>query len=172
MQHRLILGILAGGALILMSSGCRRSAGGAGAAETVPGSSPVPDDRPSPIAASLPGYEPSRQSAESKPPLVTPEDQNSSAGAVEQQTSPRDSSTDWAIIAATYKSFAAAQRRASELKSTFAACACSVFPREGEGQKYYVVVDSGLTGEAADRKRAMALSAGLPTDTYVTKLSR
>lgn len=45
-------------------------------------------------------------------------------------------------------------------------------PREGEGHNYYVVVDSRLTHEAADRKRAMALSAGLPADTYVTKLLR
>ena len=170
MQHRFTIGLMAGAALILMNAGCRARAGGGGTAETV--SSPVADDRPSALAASLPDFEPQVQSAASTVPLVTPEDPYSSTRAREQETRPKDTSADWAIIAATYKNFAAARRRASELKSAFTSCTCSVYPREGEGHNYYVVVDSRLTHEAADRKRAMALSAGLPADTYVTKLLR
>jgi hypothetical protein len=74
------------------------------------------------------------------------------------------------VIAATYKSFGAAQRRANSLKAAFGECTCSIFPREGDGQNYYVIVASNLTWDAAERARARAVGAGLPEDTYVTRL--
>jgi hypothetical protein len=77
----------------------------------------------------------------------------------------------WAVIAATYKDFDAAERRANVIRSKFEQCACAVFPKKGEGAKYYVVLDSRLTREAADRLHERAIRSGLPADTYVTKLN-
>jgi len=76
----------------------------------------------------------------------------------------------WGVIAATYKEFEAAQRRVDAVRKQLEGCDCSVFPRKGEGAKYYVLLGSGLTKEAADRLQQRATRAGLPPDTYVTKL--
>lgn len=75
------------------------------------------------------------------------------------------------MVAATLASVDAASRRAASLKSNWRECACTVFPK-GESERYYVVVGSGLDRDSADRLRERATAAGLPGDTYVTKLIR
>ena len=90
----------------------------------------------------------------------------------EQTRTRSDGSSDWAVIAATYKSFTAATTRANTLRSHYGDCACSVYPKEGEGQRYYVIVASGVEHDSAERSREQAVAAGLPADTYVTKLIR
>lgn len=76
----------------------------------------------------------------------------------------------WAVIAATYSSFSAAEKRAEALRKLSSRLRPHVFPREGEGRRYYVVLGSSLTQDAAQRLRALATSLGAPKDTYVTKL--
>jgi hypothetical protein len=128
-------------------------------------SAPTVDDRPSPIDSAEPRpevEEPTPAPAERL--AVTP-----GKPSVEQVRS-RNGGSDWAVIAATYKNFGAAQRRADSLRAAFGECTCSVFPRDGEGQNYYVVVASSLTWDAAERARSRAVAAGLPEDTYVTRL--
>ena len=75
----------------------------------------------------------------------------------------------WAVIAATYRSFDAAQKRAEALRRQWKRCDCSVYPNEGEGRVYYVIVGAGLNKNAAERLHASARSS-LPSDTYVTRL--
>lgn len=76
----------------------------------------------------------------------------------------------WAVIAATYSSFNAAEKRAAALRNMSSRLHPHVFPRDGEGRRYYVVLGSSLTQDAAHRLRALATSLGAPKDTYVTKL--
>lgn len=78
--------------------------------------------------------------------------------------------SDWAVVAAIYREYEPAERRARAISesSTFKA---TVFPRKGEGSKYMVVLDSGLTQGKAQQARELAASNGLPPDTYVTRLS-
>ena len=132
-------------------------------------SRPTVDKRPSPIDSAQPPREPE----ETPPaPAQPPSQRMESAGdpSREQERS-RSGGSDWAVIAATYKSFGAAQRRANSLKAAFGECTCSVFPRDGEGQNYYVVVASNLTEEAAELAQKRAIGAGLPEDTYVTRIA-
>lgn len=133
-----------------------------------------PDQRPSPISATLPQpKQPEHKEAPGwlkdtrpagNPDRVKPPDK------LAQSNVAVDNSTDWAVIAATYKSFTAAQNRARQLKAVYGDCSCSVYPAEGMGNNYYVVVGGRLTREAADARRGRAVDAGLPVDTYVTKL--
>jgi hypothetical protein len=127
------------------------------------------DGRPSPIVDKLP----QPKGNDVTPVRVTPPSehmQKPAKGEEEQSRARLDSNTDWALIAATYKSYEAAQRRANSLRAEYGGCACSVYPRKGEGQNYYVIVGSNLTREAADQKLEQARTAGLPEDSYVTRL--
>jgi hypothetical protein len=78
--------------------------------------------------------------------------------------------TDWAVIAAIYKEYEAAERRARKVMDS-TSFDPTVFPAKGQGSKYMVVIDSGLTHIKALELRGRALAAGLPTDTYVTRLA-
>lgn len=136
----------------------------------VGGSAPVPilpftEDRPDALAAVQPERPVVKEVAASAPiPMADTE------SAPEQTRARAGGPPEWAVIAATYNNFGAAAKRASSLRSQFADCACSVYPREGSGQRYYVIVASGVAQDAAERHREQALAAGLPSDTYVTKL--
>ena len=81
-----------------------------------------------------------------------------------------DGATDWAVIAATYREYEAAESRASELRRQMSNCACAVYPERGEGSKYYVLLGSGFKRPDAYRLRERALVSGLPADTYVTRI--
>ena len=77
----------------------------------------------------------------------------------------------WSVIAATYRNFDAAQRRANRLKAAYSGCVCSVYPDKGDGANYYVIVGSNMSRAAADQMRTRAVRSGLPRDSYVTKLA-
>ncbi|HYP08761.1 MAG TPA: hypothetical protein VER03_21185 [Bryobacteraceae bacterium] len=77
---------------------------------------------------------------------------------------------DWAVVVAIYKDHAAADRRARSL-STSSRYKALVFPPEGQGTKYMVILEDGLTHGAATQIRDQAVAGGLPADTYVTRLS-
>jgi hypothetical protein len=71
------------------------------------------------------------------------------------------------VIAATYSDFDAAQKRAHSLSRRVKA---HVYPPHGSGNRYYVVLGSGLSSEAARQLRGRAIRMGAPHDTYVTIL--
>ena len=76
----------------------------------------------------------------------------------------------WGVIAATYVSFHAAQRRAAAIEKRTPQLHPSILPTDPESEHFYVVLGSGLTEDAAARLRKHAIELGAPGDTYVTKL--
>ena len=74
--------------------------------------------------------------------------------------------TNWAVVAAIYNKYEAAEQRARSVNGFQA----TVFPSKGEGSKYMVLLGSGLTYANARALRDQATAAGLPPDTYITKL--
>ena len=122
--------------------------------------------RPSPIDDALP-----------RPPLQVVDDRNSvrtrvatPSKVVEAKGSdaPQDlPGTNWAVVAAIYNKYEAAEQRARTVNGFHA----TVFPSKGEGSKYMVLLGSGLTYANARTLRDQVTAAGLPADTYVTKLS-
>jgi hypothetical protein len=122
--------------------------------------------RPSPIDETLP-----------RPPLQVVDDRNSvrtrlaapskvveAKGGGPAQDLP---GTNWAVVAAIYNKYEAAEQRAQKVNGFHA----TVFPSKGGGSKYMVLLGSGLTYANARTLRDQATAAGLPADTYVTKLS-
>ena len=82
----------------------------------------------------------------------------------------RSRTSPWAVVTAIYNSHEAASRRARELGKRWSKSQVEVFPEAGEGKQYMVILGSGMTKSAADKLRRQARAAGLPRDTYVTKL--
>jgi serine/threonine protein kinase len=77
---------------------------------------------------------------------------------------------NWAVIAATYSDYDAAQKRTESLRRQMGQCDCSVYPERGQGRRYYVLAGSGLTKAAAERLHRSAKASHLPPDAYVTLL--
>jgi hypothetical protein len=111
-----------------------------------------------------------------KPSPITP---SRSRSAVERPTErqaerQRDSPSgkpSWAVIAATYNGFGGAQHRADQIAKISPQLRTHVYPPDGQGQTYYVVLGSGLTQAAAQELRDRARELGAPRDTYITKLT-
>ncbi|MDZ4797660.1 MAG: hypothetical protein SGI92_05820 [Bryobacteraceae bacterium] len=122
-----------------------------------------PDDRPSPVAESVEVVTRARRAPEPAP-QQPPQPTSVHAAST-------DTSKDWSVVAATLNSLDQAEKRADSLKDTWRECQCTVFPK-GESERYFVVVGTGLGRNAADSLRDRATGAGLPGDTYVTKLIR
>jgi hypothetical protein len=78
--------------------------------------------------------------------------------------------TDWAVVAAIYKEYEAAERRARNIMDS-SSFDPTVYPAKGQGSKYMVVLDKGLTQTKALELRERAIAKGLPADSYVTRLS-
>jgi len=78
--------------------------------------------------------------------------------------------SDWAVVAAIYRTYDAAEHRAKSLSGKWRQGELKVYPAEGTGTQYMVLVASGLTKDQAERVQRQAKSAGLPGDTYVTRL--
>ncbi len=76
----------------------------------------------------------------------------------------------WAVIAATYSNFDSAQGRARQIGRKSPQLRPRVYPPAGRGNRYYVVLGSGMTQKEAEALRRTARQAGAPRDTYVTKL--
>jgi hypothetical protein len=81
-------------------------------------------------------------------------------------------SGDWAVVAAIYRDYDAAANRARTIAQQWRRTNVEVFPPEGQGRRYMVVLASGLSRDDAERVQRQAQSAGLPRDTYVTRLSQ
>jgi hypothetical protein len=77
---------------------------------------------------------------------------------------------DWAVVAAIYRNYDAAENRARSLASKWHHGELQVYPTKGNGSQYMVVVASGLAKAQAEKIQQQAKAAGLPRDTYVTKL--
>lgn len=123
----------------------------------------VNTERPSPIAEQI--YPVPQKIAAAPAPV-----ESSKPG--ERSYSSDDQSTDWSVIAATHNSREAAGRHARNLKALWSECECRVYPPEGEPGpgRFFVLLGKGLSRTDADRLRDRATGAGLPPDTYVTKL--
>jgi hypothetical protein len=95
------------------------------------------------------------------PPAVTP--------VIEPERSARkDRDKAWAVVAAAYSDFEAARKRAHKFPRALRA---HVYPAQPNGNRYYVVLGSGLSADAARKLRVRAIRMGAPRDTYVTLLS-
>ena len=138
----------------------RRSSGDDSSAQVLPEAK-----RPSPIERELP-----------RPPLKMMKEEESVRTRVADSAKPANESyenvpgTNWAVVAAIYRDYDAAERRAASFEDV-GGIRPSVFPPRGQGRKYMVVVGTGLTRAKAAELRARATAAGLPPDTYVTLLS-
>lgn len=84
----------------------------------------------------------------------------------------QNESGDWAVVAAIYKNHKLAVRRANQMTEHLKSWDVKVFPSAGQGQRYMVVLAFAESRRQADRLRAKARAAGMPRDTYVTKISR
>ena len=99
-----------------------------------------------------------------------PEPDRSESGAASRAV-PRAHSANWAVIAATYGSYGAAQKRADRIRKQAPRLEPHVVPPEGQGKHYYIVLGSGLTQSEAERLLRNVRSMGAPRDSYVTKLN-
>jgi hypothetical protein len=109
--------------------------------------------------------EPPRESALPSP-AVPPR------AAAPQAVPPRVSSAKptWGVIAAAYNDYDAAARRAARLGSRWKHGSLSVFPAKGQGSRYFVLVGLAASPAEAESLLARARAAGMPSDTYVTRL--
>jgi serine/threonine protein kinase len=135
---------------------------------------PEPSTPETAIAAPPPSREASREAASrpEKAPAPRPPERAPQVPAATANREVRPAETEgWAVVAAIYRDFDAAERRAQAIHRKWPQFKATVFPPKGEGRKYMVVLGSGMSKEQADRLRRQATSAGLPRDTYVTKLT-
>jgi hypothetical protein len=127
------------------------------------------------IAAPPPAREASREPAapvREQAPRPQAAEQASQVPAPTADREARPAETEgWAVVAAIYRDFDAAERRAQAIHQKWRQFNPTVFPPKGQGRKYMVVLGSGMSKDQADRLRRQATSAGLPRDTYVTKLT-
>lgn len=128
----------------------------------------VTDTRPQPVRPS-----PIEEKLE-RPPVQMVEPEGVSRARAEEDSRParavsKVESTNWAVVAAIYRDYDAADRRAQDITASSTQKA-TVYPKRGEGSKYMVVLGSNLTQPQAEQLREQALNAGMPGDTYVTKL--
>ncbi len=77
----------------------------------------------------------------------------------------------WAVIAAAYSNYGAAANRAEKMRARLPQLQPHVFPAEGKGKLYYVVLGSGLSQEAASELLSVARQHGAPKDAYVTRVA-
>jgi cell division protein FtsN len=125
--------------------------------------------RPSPIERELPRLPLKLVANDNETVRTRVADTAQSAGTKESYENV--AGTDWAVVAAIYRQYEAAERRAAKLED-LNGIRPSVHPAKGEGSKYMVVLGSGLTRAKAEELRARATNAGMPADTYVTRLLR
>lgn len=124
--------------------------------------------RPAPEVA------PARQAVVERPAPVDPASppvvSQPLPAAPDTSTRARTSSGTWAVVAAIYSEYSAADRRSRSIREQTPEFDTAVFPERGKGQKYMVLLGSGLARAEADRLRNKAIGRGLPRDTYVTKI--
>jgi hypothetical protein len=130
-----------------------------------------PPTEPAKPVATQQAKQPSKQAAvtqsASRPPAQRPPQPAAQSSVAPPNTTGKG---NWAVIAATYRDFDAAQKRGEALRRQFAQCECSVYPAKGEGRRYYVLVGAGMAKPAADDLQRRARASRFPSDTYVTLL--
>jgi hypothetical protein len=127
---------------------------------------PVRSATPPKLATPVPSPE-----AESKPSPIQPaRPRTKTLAKPEVGVADRQGPPSWAVIAATYTDFDMAQKRAHQLEKLSPRLQAHVRPEAGQGTRYYVVLGSGLTHDAAEDLRRTARQSGAPDDTYVTLL--
>ena len=112
----------------------------------------VPNSTPAPVKVSEAHRE--LPVIETKPEPFAPSRAASVTGGSER---PRDRSNPWAVVAATYAYHDAAERRAEQIHQRWPQLQPHVFPVEGKGKNYFVVLRSGLTRDQADQLRRTAV---------------
>jgi hypothetical protein len=78
----------------------------------------------------------------------------------------------WAVVGAIYNSYQGAARRAESIAARAKAFRPEVFPPEGQGRRYMVILGYTDSRRDAEQLRAKAVSSGLPPDSYVTKVGQ
>lgn len=77
---------------------------------------------------------------------------------------------NWVVVAAIYGNYGDAAKRASSLARLSKAMNPVVWPPRGQGKRYFVIAASSDSRKEAERLRARARAAGMPRDTYVTRI--
>lgn len=103
-----------------------------------------------------------------KPPAVS--QPAAPKAASRASASSTDGTQKWAVIAATYRNYDAAAKRAASLKSSWKN-EISVYPEKGQGEHYFVVLGRASSPREADRLLGQARRSGMPRDAYVTRMS-
>jgi hypothetical protein len=76
----------------------------------------------------------------------------------------------WSVIAASYSSQAAADKRVRSLSRQFPGFHIGVFKQEVDRAGFLVVLGQNLSEDDAEALRQRAVSAGLPKDTYIKRV--
>jgi serine/threonine protein kinase len=126
---------------------------------------------PAPVEAVVP----TPRAPEPKPRPKERQPAPPAAGAADRNLAPQrraeKTPESWAVIAGTYAQFEAAQKHAKMYGQQLPEVQPHVFPPDGQGKRYFIVLASGLTQEAAERLRQDVVEQGAPRDTYVTKIA-
>lgn len=121
-----------------------------------------------PVSAANPAPAPQRVEPAPQPPSPMNTADRSAPEVVRERPARAGS---WAVIAATYATYAEAEHRANRIRKRSPRLRPRVVPPAGQGKHYFIVLGFGLTHEDAQRLRREALAQGAPRDTYVTKLT-
>jgi hypothetical protein len=79
----------------------------------------------------------------------------------------------WVLVAAIYKDYDLAAKRAQSIAQKWTQWQPEVYPPAGQGKRrYMVLLQRAESRKEAERLLARARSEGMPRDTYVTKISR
>jgi hypothetical protein len=131
--------------------------------------------RPSPVNEA-PAKEPERAAAPSPVPApatparTTPPPPTTADSKPARSTPQVNPAAEWAVVAAIYNDFDAAEQRATSMRKRWPKFTAQVYPGKGEARRYMIVLGRGLNKNDADRLRDQARQSGMPDDTYVTKL--
>ena len=86
-------------------------------------------------------------------------------------TAPKANPGNWVVVAAIYRDYALAAKRAEQIAQQEKRLQLEVYPPEGQGgHRYMVLLGRSETRKEAERILARARAAGMPSDTYLTKL--
>ena len=119
---------------------------------------------PPPAVPAVPPATPSvtRPAAEVPAPVASPARRPESAGAPDPHQS-----RNWRVIAFTYATESAADKKARQVNTKWPAFHAEVFSPKGRAGFYLVALGGRLTREDAARLQGRARAAGLPRDTYI-----
>ena len=107
------------------------------------------------------------------PETVVGERSVSPAAKVAPARSESQAESAWVLVAAIYKDYDLAARRAQSIAQKFTQWQPEVYPPAGQGKRrYMVLLQRAESRKEAERLLARARSEGMPRDTYVTKISR